>query len=64
MRGIPEHVGVVGGGRMGAGIAHAFLAAGCDVIVRETDPDGARAAAARIEKSIGTEIKRGAVTES
>ena len=61
---LPESVGVVGGGRMGAGIAHAFLAAGCDVIVRETDADSAQAAAARIDKSIDIAIERGAVTES
>ena len=28
---LPQFVGVLGGGRMGAGIAHAFLLAGCDV---------------------------------
>jgi 3-hydroxybutyryl-CoA dehydrogenase len=60
---IPEHIGVVGGGRMGAGIAHAFLAVGCDVVVRENDADSARAAAQRIEKSIGTAVERGTITE-
>lgn len=60
---LPELVGVVGGGRMGAGIAHAFLAAGCDVIVREADPGSTEAAAARIERSIRTAIERGTVTE-
>jgi 3-hydroxybutyryl-CoA dehydrogenase len=49
---------------MGAGIAHAFLAAGCNVIVREADRGRAQAAAARIGKSIGTAIARGTVTES
>ncbi|MDH6198177.1 3-hydroxybutyryl-CoA dehydrogenase [Mycobacterium frederiksbergense] len=63
MREIPERVGVVGGGRMGAGIAHAFLAAGCSVVVREADERGAQAAAARIERSIRTAIERGTVTE-
>ena len=33
----PERVGVLGGGRMGAGIAHAFLLAGADVAVVERD---------------------------
>ncbi|MCV7230069.1 3-hydroxyacyl-CoA dehydrogenase family protein [Mycolicibacterium komossense] len=64
MSALPELVGVVGGGRMGAGIAHAFLATGCEVVVREADPDSAQAAAARIEKSIRTAIERGTVTES
>jgi 3-hydroxybutyryl-CoA dehydrogenase len=33
--GLPAHVGVLGGGRMGAGIAHAFLVKGADVLVIE-----------------------------
>jgi len=61
---LPELVGVVGGGRMGAGIAHAFLAVGCDITLLEADPVSAEAAAARIEKSIRTAIERGSVTES
>ena len=44
---------------MGAGIAHAFLAVGCDVIVREEDPASARAATERIERSIRTAVERG-----
>jgi 3-hydroxybutyryl-CoA dehydrogenase len=60
---IPDRVGVVGGGRMGAGIAHAFLSAGSDVTVRETDQRSAEAAAARIEKSVRTAIDRGTITQ-
>jgi 3-hydroxybutyryl-CoA dehydrogenase len=60
---IPDRVGVVGGGRMGAGIAHAFLSAGSDVTVREADQRSAEAAAARIEKSIRTAIDRGTITQ-
>lgn len=60
---LPERVGVVGGGRMGAGIAHAFLAVGCDVVVRESDPSSAEAARGRVEKSIGTAVERGTVTD-
>ncbi len=61
---LPELVGVVGGGRMGAGIAHAFLAVGCDVVVREAEPVAAEAAAARIEKSIRMAMERGTVSDS
>lgn len=63
MTALPDLVGVVGGGRMGAGIAHAFLAAGCDVLVREADPDSAQAASERIGRSVATAIERGTVTE-
>jgi 3-hydroxybutyryl-CoA dehydrogenase len=53
-------VGVLGGGRMGAGIAHAFLLAGCEVAVVERDGETADAAAQRIRESIKRSIERGA----
>lgn len=56
---VPSRVGVLGGGRMGAGIAHAFLLAGAYVIVVERDVASAEAARARIEKSIDASIERG-----
>jgi 3-hydroxybutyryl-CoA dehydrogenase len=56
---VPERVGVLGGGRMGAGIAHAFLLAGADVVVVERSADDADAARARIEKAIDASIERG-----
>ncbi|KQY99211.1 NAD(P)-binding domain-containing protein [Microbacterium sp. MEC084] len=55
----PARVGVLGGGRMGGGIAHAFLLAGSDVTVVERDLDAADAARARIEESIDRSIARG-----
>jgi len=60
---LPDLVGVVGGGRMGAGIAHAFLTAGCDVAVREADPASAQVAFERIGRSVAIAIERGTVTE-
>lgn len=56
---VPERVGVLGGGRMGGGIAHAFLLAGATVTVVERDDDAADAARARIERSIDASIARG-----
>ncbi|MFG1925433.1 3-hydroxyacyl-CoA dehydrogenase family protein [Cryptosporangium sp. NPDC048952] len=47
---VPSTVGVYGGGRMGAGIAHAFLAAGSEVIVVESSPSTAEAALDRIHR--------------
>ncbi|MGB3483829.1 MAG: 3-hydroxyacyl-CoA dehydrogenase family protein [Mycobacterium sp.] len=61
---LPELVGVVGGGRMGAGIAHAFLAAGCSVTVREADPGSAEAAFARVTRSVQAAVDRGTITET
>ncbi len=48
----PETVGVVGGGRMGAGIAHAFLLAGSRVRLVERDDPSADAARMRTRDSI------------
>ena len=60
MSSLPRIVGVYGGGRMGAGIAHAFLSAGSDVIVVETSTDTAAAARDRVEASLATAVEKGA----
>jgi 3-hydroxybutyryl-CoA dehydrogenase len=56
----PERVGVLGGGRMGAGIAHGFLMAGSDVTVVEGEQAWADAAFARVADSVRASITRGA----
>ena len=63
MTGVPEVVGVVGGGRMGAGIAHAFLLAGASVTVLERDADAAAHALERMSTAVDTSIARGTTTE-
>lgn len=60
----PGHVGVLGGGRMGAGIAHAFLLAGSRVTVVERDADAAQAAATRVLESVDASIARGTALAS
>ncbi|MGU3644196.1 3-hydroxyacyl-CoA dehydrogenase family protein [Microbacterium sp. C23T] len=57
--GVPGRVGVIGGGRMGAGIAHAFVLAGADVVVVERDDDAAGAASARLLESVRRSVERG-----
>lgn len=54
----PARVGVLGGGRMGAGIAHAFLVAGSIVTVVERDEPSADAAAERVLDSIRRSVER------
>lgn len=54
----PKTVGVLGGGRMGAGIAHAFLLAGSQVTVIERDAASADAAAERVGDSIRRSAER------
>ncbi len=57
--GLPARVGVLGGGRMGAGIAHAFLVKGADVLVVERDDQSAEAARERVESAAAKSIERG-----
>lgn len=57
---VPATVGVYGGGRMGAGIAHAFLMAGASVVVVEASDEAAGAAKDRVEGSLAKAIERGA----
>ena len=56
---LPDRCAVVGGGRMGAGIAHALLLAGCDVTVVERDEAAADAARARIARAVRSSVERG-----
>jgi len=58
----PTRVAVLGGGRMGAGIAHAFLLAGTHVTVVERDANAAESARERIESLVATSIRRGDTT--
>lgn len=61
---LPAVVGVLGGGRMGGGIAHAFLLAGTRVVVVERDLKSAQAARDRIERDLAASLERGGVTGS
>jgi len=62
MSSLPEVVGVYGGGRMGAGIAHAFLAAGSTVVVVENDEAAAEAGRERVASSLERAEERGKLT--
>jgi len=54
-----ETIGVYGGGRMGAGIAHSFLVVGADVTIVEATPEAAAAARGRVETSIAKAAEKG-----
>jgi 3-hydroxybutyryl-CoA dehydrogenase len=58
---VPSEVGVFGGGRMGAGIAHAFAVAGARVVVIETDDASAAAARERVASSLARALEKGVV---
>ena len=61
---VPSTVGVLGGGRMGAGIAHAFCTAGAAVVVVERDDDAASAAYDRVASALAKSVERATVSES
>jgi 3-hydroxybutyryl-CoA dehydrogenase len=60
---LPDRCGVVGGGRMGAGIAHALLLAGRDVTLVERDGEAAAAARDRVARSVEGSAERGLVKD-
>ncbi|MDJ0339596.1 3-hydroxyacyl-CoA dehydrogenase family protein [Cryobacterium sp. PH31-O1] len=62
--GVPDRVGVLGGGRMGAGIAHAFLLAGAHVTLVERNDTEAAAARERVLRAVDASITRGATGET
>ena len=62
--GVPDRVGVLGGGRMGAGIAHAFLLAGAHVALVERNDTEADAARERVLRAVDASISRGATGET
>nr|MDP9460442.1 3-hydroxyacyl-CoA dehydrogenase family protein [Actinomycetota bacterium] len=59
---LPGRTGVVGGGRMGAGIAHALLLAGSEVVLVEAAEDAVGAARARVVDAVRRSAERGGLT--
>ncbi|MBQ6639868.1 MAG: 3-hydroxyacyl-CoA dehydrogenase family protein [Saccharopolyspora sp.] len=55
----PELVGILGGGRMGAGIAQVFLMLGTEVHVAENDDAAAGAARQRVRDGLEGAVRRG-----
>ena len=62
--GVPGRVGVLGGGRMGAGITHAFLLAGAHLTLVERNSMQAAAARERVLRSLSASITRGVTGET
>lgn len=60
---LPDVVGVLGGGRMGGGIAHAFLISGAEeVVVVDVSAEAAEAARGRIEADVAASLDRGKIS--
>ncbi len=60
---LPDRCAVIGGGRMGAGIAHALLLAGCQVTVLERDDAAGDAARTRVTRAVLASVERGVATD-
>lgn len=60
---VPARTGVLGGGRMGAGVAHALLLAGSRVVVAESNDDAAERATASVRAAVATSAERGTLSE-
>ncbi|WP_308200991.1 3-hydroxyacyl-CoA dehydrogenase family protein [Actinoplanes sp. M2I2] len=61
---VPKLVAVIGGGRMGAGIAQVFAVAGSVVCLVERDPAAAAAARDRVAMGLLRAAEKGALAES
>ena len=57
-----QHVGVVGAGQMGSGIAHVFALAGFDILMTDISAEGLERAVALIDRNIERQVSRGKVT--
>ena len=62
MTDLPARTGVVGGGRMGAGIAHALLLAGSEVVLVEADAAAQEPARRRVLDAVAASAARGTLT--
>jgi 3-hydroxybutyryl-CoA dehydrogenase len=61
---VPKTVGVIGGGRMGAGIAQVFAVAGAVVCLAERDPAAAVASRDRVAMGLLRATEKGKLTET
>ncbi|WNV74180.1 3-hydroxyacyl-CoA dehydrogenase family protein [Geodermatophilus sp. DSM 44513] len=61
---LPPRTGVVGGGRMGAGIAHALLLTGSEVVLVEADAGALPAARDRVAEAVRRSAERGALADT
>lgn len=60
---VPETVGVIGGGRMGVGIAHAFLMSGSSVTILEHDKPTANNALEALHRAIRRSVAQASTSE-
>lgn len=58
-----QHVGIIGAGQMGNGIAHVFAVAGYDVLLSDINEDALEKARAKIEINLQRQVAKGLITQ-
>ncbi|MBL4800313.1 MAG: 3-hydroxybutyryl-CoA dehydrogenase [Emcibacter sp.] len=58
-----QHVGIIGAGQMGNGIAHVFAMAGYDVLLSDINEDALKAALTKVEQNLHRQVVKGTITE-
>jgi len=58
-----QHVGIIGAGQMGNGIAHVFAVAGYDVLLSDVNTDALHEALTKIEINLHRQITRGFISD-
>jgi 3-hydroxybutyryl-CoA dehydrogenase len=61
---LPHRIGVIGGGRMGAGIAQVVLARHCEVAMVEADEQACRAGAERVRSGLEQARRKGGLDQA
>ena len=59
-----QHVGIIGAGQMGCGIAHVIALAGVPVKMNDLDPARFEQATAQISRSMQRQVMRGAISDA
>ena len=57
-----QHVGIIGAGQMGNGIAHVFAVAGYDVLLSDINEEALNKAKAKIEINLQRQVSKGLIT--
>lgn len=59
-----QHVGIIGAGQMGNGIAHVFAMAGFDVILSDISEEALQKAMAKVDINLHRQVHKGILTET
>ncbi len=58
-----QHVGIIGAGQMGNGIAHVFAVSGYDVLLSDLSEDALKTALTKVENNLQRQIAKGLITD-